>query len=140
MDKINNIKNHLEFLGYSVESDTNPNGNRFLNATSEGKPNLSVWFGKSEQNPQHTIFTSTWNGVKKVNTIEQFAYINQLNADLTITKAFIDFDDDTLMFRAIYTGEYEKKGFGDFVDLFLSGIRQGMHGDVFSKLFLAEKK
>ena len=139
-NKIDNIKNHLEFLGYDVESRTDDKGTKSLAAKSQGKPNLFIWFGKPEENRQHVLFSSTWNGVKKVNTVEQFNYINKLNNDLLVTKVFIDFSDDTLMFRGAYTADYNKKAFGDFLDLFLDGIKQAMVGDEFKKLFLDESK
>jgi len=139
-NKINNIKNHLEFLGYSTEPSTNEKGNRFLNAKSQGKPTLAIWYGRAEDSPQYILLTSSWNGVKKVNTIEQFIYLNKINANLMVNKVFIDFTDDTLNFRSNYTADYDKKAFGDFLDLFLDGIRQSMAGEEFNKLFLEEKK
>lgn len=139
-NKINNIKTHLEFLGYTVESNTTDNGSESLAARSQSKPNLYIWFGKPEERRQNVVFSSTWNGVRKIDAIEQFVYLNKTNADLLVAKMFIDFSDDTLMFRAVYTADYEKKAFGDFLDLFLDGIKQAMSGEQFSRLFLVDQK
>ena len=135
-NKIDNIRNHLEFLGYSIESALNDKGAETLTARGQGKPTLFIWFGKPEDNRQHVLFTSTWNGLKKVTRIEQLAHINKINMELVVTKAMIDFSDDTLMFRSVYTADYNKKAFGDFFDLYVAGIRQAINEESFSKLFV----
>jgi|ERR1700722_254800 len=137
-NKIDNIKTHLEFLGYVVTSEINDKENKFLLAKSSLKPNLVLWFGHKDEERTWVRFQSGWNGVKIVDAIAQFKKINEINRNLAVAKLTVDYNDGSLDFYSTYMGEYNKKVFGDFIDLFINGVQQTMGSDEFQKLFNAK--
>ncbi len=134
-NKLENIKNHLEFLGYEVEVNTNDSGNRMLVSKSKNKPNLISFFGKPEDNFEAIIFRSIWNGLKNIETVDQFRYLNKMNVD-GLVKSYANLNDNTLTFETLYTGDYAKKSFGDFIDLFTGEVQRTIAEVEFKKLFL----
>lgn len=135
-NNIDSIKNHLEFLGYSVIIEDNE-GKKSITAKSSNKPTLVARFGKANEQ-SFVLFTCSYNGLKKVDSLEQYKFVNTMNMRLTLNTVFIDNSGD-LGFSAAYTGEYNKKAFGDFIDLFLDGITLTMRKEEFNKLFLDSK-
>lgn len=127
---INDIKNHIEFLGYSTEFDDSEKDKVILIGKHTDKPNLIF-----SSNKDGIIFlTSPWAGLKEMNSIEQYKLLNKLHTNSTFSQ-FVIKDDGGLNVHSTFIGEYDKKRFGQFLDIFLIDINRALNDESFIKLF-----
>ena len=125
------IKAHLEFLGYACEFvEGNPKQVTLI-CKHTNKPNLILNSG----NKNFVFLNSGWNGLKEINSIEQFKHLNKLNGGTTVSTMVLN-DDGDLNFYCSYTGDYHKNRFGEFLDVFLNDINKSMKDENFQKLFM----
>lgn len=128
---VNNIKNHLEFLGYSTEFDTGEKDRITLIARHSDKPNIIC----SSSKDGVIFLTSSWTGLKEINSIEQYKVLNKLHTDSTLSQ-FVIKDDGGLNIHSTFIGEYDKKRFGLFLDIFLIDINKALNNESFKKLII----
>lgn len=136
MKTLDQISNHLGFLGYNIEkSEPKKEGEKiFFYAKHVKRNNLVFW----EMAPLFSIFNITLT--TDVNYKPEIAeYINKANSLLNLAKVFSFASEDgviTIRFEAIYIGEYIKETFGQFYD-FIEGDQQKFNSlENFSKIFL----
>jgi hypothetical protein len=128
---INEIREHLEFLGYTNEFDTDNPKKVVSISRLPTKPTITC----SSSVDNIVYLNSNWNGLKEVNTVEQYRCLNKLTstnvfAQLTIT------DNGNLAIFSTYIGEYSKKRFGEFFDIFIADINRVLNDETFKKLFI----
>jgi hypothetical protein len=126
---INGIKNHIEFLGYSTEFDESEKDRITLIGRHSDKPNLIC----SSSKDGIIFLTSSWTGLKEINSIEQYKVLNKLHTNSTFSQ-FVIKDDGGLNIHSTYLGEYDKKRFGQFLDIFLIDINRALNDESFIKL------
>ena len=104
------VAEHLEFLGFTskIDSDvlqaTNPN--HFSIYASDNK--IGIRF--------NVAFTINTNSIK--NKVELMEILNELNAQASVIKFYLSEND--IVFEAVYSGRYDKKEFGVFMQAYLS--------------------
>ena len=126
---INNIKNHLEFLGYSTEFDNSQKDRVTLIGRHSEKPNLIC----SSTKDGIIFLTSSWTGLKDINSIEQYKVFNKLHTNSTFSQ-FVIKDDGSMNIHSTFIGEYDKKRFGQILDIFLMDINRALEDESFKKL------
>lgn len=118
---LNAIKNHLEFLGYTVElTETDKEGERnFLIATHSKDANFVI----VELEPFITNFRATFTTEKPYSPVMEKA-INELAAALDVSNIFFQIEEGKAVLRidAVYTGEYSKDVFGRYFALLIKDI------------------
>lgn len=128
---IDEIKAHLEFLGYSSEFGTGNPKQVVLISRHSSKPNVIC-----TSSTENIVFlSSTWNGLKDVKNIEQYKCLNKLTLANTLSQLVIN-DSGELNIYSAYIGEYNKKRFGEFLDIFLNDINRTLNDETFRKLFV----
>ena len=110
--KINNdIKMHLEYLGYASIPNEGENMNIFMRP---GMPTIFI----DQMNHNRLVIKSLYeynkNGVS--NRSGLLEYVNHLNKYSYISTYTVD--NNTLGFSAIYTGLYDRIEFGQFMDAY----------------------
>lgn len=126
---INDIKNHIEFLGYSTEFNESEKDRVILIGKHADKPNLIC-----TSNKEGVIFlTSSWTGLKEINSIEQYKLLNKLHTNANFSQ-FVIADNGNLNIHSAFIGEYDKKRFGQFLDMFLIDINRALNDELFIKL------
>jgi len=109
MTTIEQIGNHLQFLGYEVTSD-----DKATKAIHSEKWNLFIKTFKGG-----ILFTTFLNGNKfaknKRNRQAYLEFINSMNQRASVTRFYADDDSDFLM-EALWSGDYNKVGFGEFME------------------------
>jgi hypothetical protein len=128
---IKEIKTHLEFLGYSSEFDANNPSVVSLISRHSSKPTVTC--NSSKENIVFLI--STWNGLKELNNIEQYKCLNKLTLANTFSQLVIN-NDGNLNIFSTYMGEYNKKRFGEFLDIFINDINRTINDETFIKLIV----
>lgn len=112
------IKNHLEYLGYSCEFLSIEDKKRVtLIAKHAVKYNIVL-----TTSAENVIFLSSlWTGVKELNSIEQYRLLNSLILASTLAQIVINKESELVIYST-YVGAYSKNGFGEFFDLYISDI------------------
>lgn len=131
------IANHLEFLGYKIEKiEPKKEGDKELVIATHAKNNNMVIF---EMLPSFIMFRVNLTSERKPST-EMDTFLNDANKKFDVAKVFYDNEDDNavLRFEAIYIGEYSKEIFGQFYDMFEKDQKRIVVLDNFSKIFLKE--
>lgn len=128
----NDIKNHLEFIGYTTEFTRADSGFNFLVARHDKKANLVITFDK---NDVFTSFSTVWSGLKKVNKVEQYELLNKLTLSSTLSQIVIS-ENHELKLYAMYLGKYDKKVFNSFIETFLEDNTRALTNEDFQKLFI----
>ena len=116
------IANHLEFLGFAIEKtpgkdDVKP----MLVAKSDKEPTLVI----IELSPGWTFFRSNF-GINKAASTAMDTAINKLSGVSDVVNPHYVVEDGkvTLRFDASYTGNYSKDVFGKFISNVLSDIKK----------------
>ena len=109
------MANHLEFLGYSVEINQPAEGEKpsFIARHSQ-YPNLFIW----EMEPGITLMRSSFNIEKAYFPEEMDAAINELSKSVNIMNPNYVVNNDgkvVLQFDTVYTGDYSREIFGKFI-------------------------
>ena len=123
------VKSHLEFLGYAVEEKTESNGRPTLMCKHNSKLNMFAWFNKSGEHG----FRGGYTKEKETNSIDHYKLLNAKNNALFLTKLYLDKDEE-VQFVAVYNGDYDRTGFGTFIDTLLLEMNTVVD-DEFKKLF-----
>jgi len=108
-DNAVDVMKHLEFSGYTVSSNTfriKADHNEYLNMLL-----------KSYRGGILTIAYFGANANGKVNKAALMDVVNELNAQASAARYYIDGDGD-LVIEAYYPGEYERARFATFLDVF----------------------
>ena len=109
MTTIEQISDHLQFLGYEVTSD-----DRATKAIHSEKWNLFIKPLKGG-----VLFTSFLTGnnyaKNKKNKQAYLEFINSTNQVSSVTRFYADNDFDLVM-EAVWPGDYSKIGFGEFIE------------------------
>ncbi|MCK9329519.1 MAG: hypothetical protein M0Q94_06555 [Candidatus Cloacimonetes bacterium] len=130
------IKNHLEFLGYTIEIEkAKKDGEKsLLIAMHERKHNI-LFFNLNQNMLMMRISLKTkkkWNN-------KMVDFTNSSNKVLICTKVFCELEDGlvNLEFESIYTGAYIKEIFGNWLDLIEKDIDVLFRsGEGFDELFI----
>jgi len=134
METAEKIKTHLEFLGYepTIQDKRSEGGLLVVQASSKQKPNLILWF-----NDNGTVgVKSGWNGMKKMETTEQWDFVNKCNSEVMfMARMYIDNDGD-LQFQTVYMGDYDKTVFGNFIDIMNADISRVLSNPDFKRLLV----
>ena len=101
------IKTHLEMLGYTVEKT-----DKALRCKHDKHVNIFV---RSYKGGILISGYFTGNEYSKTHRAEFLEFINTLNKEATVIRAYIDKDGD-LMLEAWFVGDYDRARFGKFVD------------------------
>ena len=125
------IQGHLEFLGYVCELSGDSPKQHLLIARHPNKENLIVT--SSAENV--IFFSSRWNGLKEVNSIDQYKFIKNLVMGSTLSQIVIDSENDLAIYGT-YLGEYSKTRFGLFLELFSADIQRILFNEDFKKLLI----
>jgi hypothetical protein len=131
---IEQISNHLEFLGYKTE---------FIKASKKGEKD--VIFATHPQHTNKVLFELFPNLIMfRINLTtkapfkeEMNIFLNRANKVLNCLKVFYDIEENmvVLRFEAVYTGEYNKEVFAQFLDLLENDITLFRRLENFDKLF-----
>lgn len=134
-EKLKQMANHLEFLGYQIEK---------LEATKEdkretvfaGHPN-NLNFTLLEAYPGFIILRALMS-TKKPPSPEIDAFLNDINKSFVISKIYREIENNIIYLRieSIYTGDYIKELFGRFMDINIREHNQLRSLDNFIKLFV----
>ncbi len=121
-NKINEMVNHLEFLGYAItklEKKTEKGPQLYI-AKNPKKWSVAFW----EINKEVVIYQINIMTDKKP-TQPMDAFINLANEKLNITKVYHAMDEGnvSLRFEAFWFGEYAKSTFGVFLDYLTNDIQ-----------------
>ncbi len=135
-EKIEKIKNHLEFLGYTIEE-----------SKPEKEGEKLVYLG-THPTKYNLIFTDFTPGIVmfrcqlatgKMFSEERMLFLNNANKTIGITKVYADENDKNMVlkFEAFYGGDYIKASFSEFIGAFEGDTGPGFRAvENFSKLFL----
>ena len=113
---LQDIKNHLEFLGYSVE---------LQEAKKEGEMNMLLARHSKDSNfvaieiqPNIIIFRANFQ-TEKAHSPQMDSAINELSSKMDVGNVFYEVEDGKAILRvdATYTGEYTKDVFARFFSL-----------------------
>ncbi len=110
---IEQIKKHLEFLGYTIKQldETNPDENAVL-ADHPIKPNI---FFRQYSGGALAVYSFKTGQAAKDQRSEFLDFINSVNAKTTVARCFAN-SEGSFVFEAWYSGDYDKKMFGLFMD------------------------
>ena len=130
------MSDHLEFLGYKIEivKPSKKGDKELIFATHTQYNNVVI----SEITPNLILFRINLTTNKKFND-EINVYLNDANRMLNCCKVFYDIDKEmvVLRFEAIYTGDYNKEVFGQFIDMLNNDVGNLFRkGKDFDKIFL----
>lgn len=131
------MSKHLEFLGYKVE---------LIKAAKEGEKDRMVAVHSKRSNiivltllPGLILYAINLTTKKKFNE-EMSAFLNNANKILISTKVYYEIEDEivVLRFESIYTGNYNKEVFSQFIESLNNDVdnlfRQGKD---FDKIFIS---
>ena len=116
MNTKDQIKNHLEYLGYEVEySETNQ---EMLFCTKQGYPPMMIC-----PNEHRMQFWATYNinEIAKNNPVDFLSYVNLLNMATLITTFYVD-KEGSFNFASSYLGSYDRKQFASFLHLWENDV------------------
>lgn len=133
MKTIEQISNHLEFLGYKVEQRA-PNENGRVLCIAKHATRNNVLYVNLSDNLIH--FRVTLHSNKK-HSVDMDVYVNKVNSALTTSKVYVDEEDDgiNVNFETAYMGEYTKDIFAEFFDYLEDAQRQFYALDNFDSIF-----
>lgn len=115
-EKLKQIANHLEFLGYQIEREENDQHKEVITATHLTNNNFLFF----EMLPDYVLFKAGLR-VDKKPTQEMDVAINQINKALLISRVYYDTDGkslEILRIEASYQGKYIKEDFARFHEIF----------------------
>lgn len=138
MDKtFEQVKNHLEFLGYTVNVIEPKDDNKLWGATAmhSSRNNLLVL----ELLPNLFYFTATLTTERKPSP-EADKFINELNSKLDMCRVYYVVENElmVLKFEAILCGEYNKQAFSKFYELMEADHKKLTLLEGFDKVFLKQ--
>ena len=113
---LDEMANHLEFLGYKIENipSKSEGGKPVVLAKHLNKNNMLLF----KMSDGFISFCTNLNCDKKL-SIEMIEYINTINYSLSISRVHVFISDDqltTIRFEAVYIGAYSKDLFSKFYD------------------------
>lgn len=116
MKYIAKFTDHLEFLGYKIEDPEGKTDSEFdLALALHTQDNNLLLVADKALEMLHLQVRLNFN--KKVSGI-MYEYLDEVNGALNISRAYIDEDESSLMLQTHWTGQYEKKLFGEFLQIF----------------------
>lgn len=131
------MSKHLEFLGYKVE---------IIKATKEGEKDRMIAMHSKRSNiiiltllPGLILYAINLTTKKKFND-EMSAFLNNANKTLISTKVYYEIEEEVvvLRFEAIYTGNYNKEVFSQFIETFNNDVENLFRqGKDFDKIFIS---
>jgi len=131
------IANHLEFLGYAVEIIKNKEEGQIptvCTAEHSSKSNIVI----NEFAPNFIRFSVGLTTERRPSP-EANSFVNELNGKLIISQFNYDVDEETLnmilRFYATYIGEYSKSKFSQFYDFFNTDQQSMSTVDSFDSCF-----
>ena len=133
---VNEIKNHMESLGFSNEFINNDEGESvFLTSKHSKYPILGFVCSRTSENMVSLV--SNWKLSKELSTIEQYECLNRLESEVQISRLYVEKYPDSyyLAIRAYYVGEYDKKRFFEILDRFVNDTNRVINDEMFKKLF-----
>ncbi len=127
----NNIKTHLEYLGYALVPNKDLNAHKFM---KPGMPTVFVQQMTNNRLVVNSLYEFNQNGFS--NRLGLLNYVNHLNMHSYVSTYTID--NRKLGFCAIYTGLYDRVEFGQFMEAFEHDSTTLMDNTPDSKLFLMQ--
>lgn len=108
MDEMVEVKNHFEFLGYTVIE-----GEDLLRCKHLDHMSISV-----QQFKSGILFVNFFSGSEysKTHRTEFLEFCNSLNAKAVMVRAYVDKDGD-LVLEGWFMGTYERQRFGGFIEI-----------------------
>lgn len=135
---IDEIANHLEFLGYTVTKENSNEidvNEKYFYFASHQKLNNIVFFNILDNS---ILFKVTLSSNNKICN-EMFKYVNLANEKyLNYCKVYIsnkEEDKTLLVFEVVYIGGYNKTTFSEFFTELTADLQRFSAGDNFDKLF-----
>ncbi len=131
------IMNHLEFLGYKIERRDYKNpGDKMLFIATHPEHYNFTFIPLISQDSNFILFKLILT-TDKSKSIEMDAAINRVNTAMFITRAYFQIEKGVaaLRFEAVYMGEYVKDIFGKFFTQFGKDQTICFDDAVFSKAF-----
>jgi hypothetical protein len=135
--KIGKIGDHLEYLGYEVESKTADDGKVLLIARHKNHFNLAVF-----QCTNEIVMLKATARFKKGKKLpaELETYMNWANKILEVSHAYAEVDNEgeiVLRFETIYAGDYKKSAFAEVISIMNRDMDTSFRGGKnFKKIFL----
>jgi hypothetical protein len=118
-DNLEKISEHLEFLGYKLEKikAKHKDSKDLIIATHIQKNNLVI----ISITPTMSLFKIQLT-TKKRHVAEMDAFVNDANKALVFAKFYTEIDSESkevlLVLEAMYTGDYDKESFAEFIECF----------------------
>lgn len=137
MSTLEQIVNHLEFLGYKIEKiDPTKEGEKIWGYARQSDRNTLAFL---EMSPELILFKVSLV-TKKQPSLEMDTFVNRFNMALNLSKFYYYVEDNNVVvrFEAIYTGGYLKEAFGQFYNLFEREQARLLSFENASKIFLNE--
>ena len=116
MNTKDQVKNHLEYLGYDVEY--NKDEEDLLFCSKQGYPPMMIHYS------EHRIqFWATYdiNEIAKKNPVDFLEYVNMLNMATSIATFYIN-EEGNFNFASSYLGSYDRKQFASFLHLWENDV------------------
>lgn len=134
---VDQIGNHLEFLGYSVELINPTEGAKPLLVARHGQhPSLLFWEMDTGMMLVRASFTVNNSSSRELKD----AAINEMSAVVNIVNPYYEVDTSngnvSVIFHAFYSGEYSKEVFGKFVNLLNTDIEKTFRLPSAAKAFM----
>jgi len=131
------IANHLEFLGYRIDKKVPGDKKPYFIAYHSTRNNLVV----IQYEPNFIYFRTNLTSVKPPSS-NMDAFVNKANHSFSVSRFYYDKNEKEkgtiLRFSAMYIGEYSKEIFGKFIDMYKrdQDMVRGMEN--FTKTFLKD--
>lgn len=137
MENAKKIADHLEFLGYTVDSNELEDGSKIFFANHAQKNNIVFAPGGGDGGV--VFFRVSLTANKKVSS-DMIMYAHKASSDMNLSRVFVDKGEGAkeaiLRLGATYVGDYTKKAFSTFYDLLEGDQQRLVSYDNFSKVWL----
>lgn len=130
-DNLNNISEHLEFLGYEIEV-----AERVRIASSKFYKTI-IFYNYIPESPNVTNFLFQTGVENKKLTFEMYEFINKINVESFLANTHVEQQGQNIRIfsRAVYLGIYSKNLFTEFWYMYNSDIEL-LCGEEAGKLFI----
>ena len=115
------IINHLEFIGFTIEREVGPTGLTSIFATRNIGESITI--ADTSVTIMFMYFIATHIDKyfeKHIKDLHQL--LNNINYDYDFIKASLSKDNKHILFATPFIGNYDKKNFGQFIELYLRSI------------------
>jgi len=129
LKQIELYKNHLEFLGYTIE--TPPDGRWAFVACGNG-PNI---FFRIYPHAVEIMFGFSTSEYARKNRLALLEFVNHLNTFLEILKSYTLNDSSAIVFTSRDVNGYEKSRFGGYMNAILEEVDQVREVKGMEKIF-----